>query len=95
MNSPPESQKKIQVTRMTRIVWADPIKDLLLELPEREREIIFEHMKYPRRFPHRHAVRTKAVSAAIGGFSRATGCVNYRATGGTVYIRGLWRSRIP
>jgi len=24
---------------MMRIVWADPIKDLLLELPEREREI--------------------------------------------------------
>jgi hypothetical protein len=52
MNSPPESQKKIQVTRMTRIVWADPIKDLLLELPERVREIIFEHMKYRSSLSH-------------------------------------------
>jgi len=80
---------------MMRIVWADPIKDLLLELPEREREIIFEHMKYLRRFPHRHPVRTKGRFRRHRWFLAGNRLVYYRVAGGAVYIRGLWPSRIP
>lgn len=80
---------------MTRIVWADPIKDLLLELPEREREIIFEHMKYLRRFPHMYPVRTKGRFRRHRWFLAGNWLVYYRVAAGTVYIRGLWSSRIP
>src|SRR5437899_972672 len=42
---------------MTRIVWADPVRDLVYELPEAEQNAIFEHLVYLSHFPHRIHVR--------------------------------------
>jgi hypothetical protein len=80
---------------MTRIVWADPIKDLLLELLEHEREIIFEPMKYLRRFPHMYPVRTKGGFRRHRWFLAGNWLFYYRVAGGTAYTRGRWPSRIP
>lgn len=43
---------------MTRVVWADPVRHLFLDLPERERAAVLEHLKYLKRFPHMYPVRT-------------------------------------
>ena len=80
---------------MTRIVWAHSVQDLFLELPQREREAILEHLKYLKRFPHMYPVRTRGRFRRHRWFQAGNWLVYYRVAGGTVYIRGLWPSRIP
>ena len=80
---------------MRRIVWAAPVMDLFLELPEREREAVLEHLKYLKRFPHMYPVRTRGRFRRHRWFQAGNWLVYYRVAGGTVYIRGLWPSRIP
>jgi hypothetical protein len=58
---------------MTRIVWAHSVQDLFLELPQREREAILEHLKYLKRFPHMYPFAREAASVVTVGFKRETG----------------------
>ena len=80
---------------MTQIVWAISARDLFLELPEREREAVLEHLKYLRHFPHMYPVRTRGRFRRHRWFQAGNWLVYYRVASGTVYIRGLWPSRIP
>jgi mRNA-degrading endonuclease RelE of RelBE toxin-antitoxin system len=80
---------------MTRIRWSDPVRDLFLDLPERDRELISEDLRYLRRFPHLYPVRTRGRFRRYRWFRAGNWLVYYRVVGKTVYIRGLWPARIP
>ena len=80
---------------MTRIVWADAVRDLFYELSELERNDILDHLKYLTLFPHMYPVRAKGRFRRHRWFLAGNWLVYYRVAGGTVYIRGLWPARIP
>jgi hypothetical protein len=80
---------------MTRIVWADPVRDLFLDLPEADRNKIMEHLKFLKRFPHLYPVRTKGRFRRHRWFQAGNWLVYYRVASGVVHIRGLWPARIP
>jgi hypothetical protein len=80
----------------TRIVWADPVRDLVLFLPEYDRAEILVRVEMLAYFPHMYAVRTKGRRfRRHRWFQAGNWVVYYRVAGNTVYIRGLWPSRIP
>ncbi len=81
---------------MTRIVWADPVRDLVYELPEAEQNAIFEHVKILARFPHMHPMRFKGRRfRRHRWFQAGNWLVYYRVVENTIYIRGIWPARIP
>ena len=80
---------------MTRVVWTEAVRELFLELPEREREAILEHLKYLKRFPHMYPVRPRGRFRRHRWFQARNWLVYYRVSSGVVYIRGLWPARIP
>jgi len=81
---------------MARIVWADPVRDLFLDLPNPQRELILDHLKYLRRFPYMYPVRGKGKrSRRHRWFQAGDWLVYYRVVDKTIYIRGLWPARIP
>jgi hypothetical protein len=80
---------------MARIVWADPVRDVFLELPDRGCERILQHLSLLKHFPHMYAVRTKGRFRRHRWFLAGNWLVYYRVVNNTVYIRGLWPARIP
>jgi hypothetical protein len=81
---------------MTRVIWADPVRDLLYELPEVERNEIFERMQYLVKFPQMYPVRIKGRRfRRHRWFLAGNWIVYYRVIEKTIYIRGIWPARIP
>lgn len=79
-----------------RIIWADPVRDLVLLLPQREQEEIFQRVELLGLFPQMYPVRTMGRRfRRHRWFQAGNWLVYYRVTGDTVYIRGLWPARIP
>jgi hypothetical protein len=80
---------------MTRIIWADTVRDLFYDLPEYDRNQILGHLEYLKLFPHMYPVRAKGRFRRHRWFLAGNWLVYYRVAGDTVYIRGLWPARIP
>ena len=81
---------------MARVLWADSVKDLFLELPDSERNVILEHLKYLKSFPHMYPVREAGRRfRRHRWFLAGNWLVYYKVAGDTVYIRGIWPARIP
>jgi hypothetical protein len=80
---------------MADIVWPQSILDILLELSEREREIILDKVDQLERFPRMYPVRASGQFRGHRWFLAAHWLVYYRVVGETIYIRGLWPARIP
>jgi hypothetical protein len=79
-----------------RVVWADPVRDLFLLLPEKEREEILEKTGLLESFPRLYPVRTSGRRfRRHRRFLAGDWLVFYRVADNTVYIRGLWPARIP
>ena len=79
-----------------RIIWADPVRDLFLLLPDSEREEILMRMEMLVNFPHMYPVRLKGRRfRRHRWFQAGDWLVFYRVVGNSVYVRGLWPSRIP
>jgi len=78
-----------------QVVWADPIRDLLLELPEKERREILEKADRPERFPRMYPVRARGRFRGHRWFLAGNWLVYYRVVEHIVYIRALWPARIP
>ncbi len=80
---------------MAEVLWPERVLEVLLELPEREREIILRKVslleEYPRMFP----VRMKGRFRSHRWLLAHNRIVYYRVSDDTVYIRGLWPARIP
>jgi hypothetical protein len=81
---------------MNKVIWADPVRDILLELPETERNAIFERAQYLPLFPYMYPVRLKGRRFRRHRWFQVGNClVYYRVVDKTIYIRGIWPARIP
>jgi hypothetical protein len=79
---------------MAKVVWPESILDILLELSERERELILDKTDQPEHFPHLYPVRASGRFRRHRWFLAAEWIVYYRVVRNTVYIRGIWPDRI-
>jgi hypothetical protein len=78
------------------IIWADPVRDLFLLLPDSEREEILMRVKMLAHFPQMYPVRMKGRRfRRHRWFQAGNWLIFYRFVSNTVYIRGLWPARIP
>ena len=78
-----------------RIVWSDPVRDLVLELPAREQEEIFEKTALLKHFPYMYTVRDKGRFRRHRFFQAGNWLVYYKVVDEIIYVRGLWPARIP
>jgi plasmid stabilization system protein ParE len=80
---------------MTPVKWSDPVRDVFLDLAERDRNLIVDHLRYLAFFPHMYPVRTRGRFRRHRWFQAGNWLVYYRVADGVVYIRGIWPARIP
>jgi mRNA-degrading endonuclease RelE of RelBE toxin-antitoxin system len=80
----------------SRIFWTPSVRELFLELPDRDRENILERLQLVELFPHMYPVRTRSKRfRRHRWFCAGDWLVYYRVVDNVVYIRGLWPARIP
>ena len=78
------------------VIWADPVRDVFLLLPDSEREEILMRVKLLAHFPQMYPVRMKGRRfRRHRWFQAGNWLIFYRVVSNTVYIRGLWPARIP
>ena len=80
---------------MAEVLWTESVLEVLLELSEREREIILEKVSLLEQFPRMFPVRMKGRFRNHRWFLAQSWIVYYRVSDDTIYIRGLWPARIP
>lgn len=80
---------------MAQILWPETDLDVLLELPDRERDIILDKISLLERFPRMFPVRARGRFRGHRWLLAQNWIVYYRVSEETVYIRGLWPARIP
>jgi hypothetical protein len=80
---------------MAEVIWPQRLVDLVLEMPDRDREQIFQKVARLEAFPEMYQVRT------VGPF-RGHRCVvagrwliYYKVIENEVYLRAIWPARIP
>jgi hypothetical protein len=69
-----------------RVVWADPVRDLALELSRGEQRSIFEKVRLLTHSPYVYPLRTRG-RFRRHRFFQAGNC--YKVVEGIIYIRGL------
>ena len=80
----------------SRVVWTRTVWELFNELPDRDRQEIIEKLHSLEFFPYMYPVRIKGRRfRRHRWFHAGNWLVFYRVIDNTVYIRGLWPSRIP
>ncbi len=80
---------------MAKVIWPENILEILLEMPDRERELILEKTDQLEHFPLMYPVRASGRFRRHRWFLAAEWTVYYRVAGHTVTLRGLWPARIP
>ena len=79
---------------MADVVWPQSILEVLLELPDRDRELILRKADQLQRFPRMYPVRTKGRFRNHRWFLAGNWLVFYRVLEDTVFVRALWPARI-
>ena len=80
---------------MAEVLWSESVLEVLLEFPEREREIILEKVSSLEQFPRTFPVRMKGRFRNHRWFLAQNWILFYRVSDDAVYIRALWPARIP
>ena len=80
---------------MAKIVWPQTILEVLIELAEKERELILDKVDRLAAFPEMYPVRVTGRFRGHRWFFSGNWLVYYRYVEQTVYIRSLWPARIP
>jgi hypothetical protein len=80
---------------MARIVWPQALLDVLVEMPEKDRDLILEKTGRLQEFPEMYPVRARGRFSGCRWFFAENWLVYYRIVGRTVYMRGLWPARVP
>jgi len=80
---------------MAEVVWPQSLVDLVLEMPDREREQIFQKIARLEIFPEMYPVRTEGPLRGHRWFLAGPWLLYYRIVEGKIYVRALWPARIP
>lgn len=80
---------------MAQIIWPKAILDALEELPERDRDLVFEKTGNLEIFPEMYPRRLKGPFRRYRWFLAGNWLVYYRFVDDAVYSRAIWPARIP
>lgn len=80
---------------MAEVIWPQSLIDLMLEMPEPERERILERVSRLESFPEMYPVRATGPYRGHRWFLAGLWLVYYRFAEGRVYVRAIWPARIP
>ena len=80
---------------MAEVIWPQRLVDLVLEMPDREREKIFHKIAQLELFPEMYPVSTVGPFRGHRWFLAGPWLVYYRVVGDKVYLRTIWPARIP
>ena len=80
----------------SRIIWAPKVRELFVELPERDGLEILERLELVAAFPQMYQVRARNRRfRRHRRFRVGNWHVFYKVVDNVVYIRGLWPAQIP
>jgi len=80
---------------MVEVIWPQSLIDLMLEMPEPERDQILRKTGRREAFPQMYPVRTSGTFRGCRWFVAGSWLVYYRSVEGNVYVRGIWPAGIP
>ena len=80
---------------MAEVIWPQRLVDLVLEMPDRDREQIFRKVARLEAFPEMYPVRSFGPFRGHRWFIAGPWLVYYRVLEGKVYLRAIWPARIP
>ena len=80
---------------MAEVIWPQRLVDLVLEMPDREREQIFQKIAHLEAFPEMNPVRTFGPFRGHRCVVAGPWLIYYRVMEGKVYLRAIWPARIP
>lgn len=80
---------------MAEVVWPQSLIDLMLEMPEPEREEILSRVRRLELFPEMYPLRAAGPYRGPRWFVAGSWLVYYRFVAGTVHVRVIWPARIP
>lgn len=80
---------------MAEVVWPQSLVDLLLEMPDKDRDQIFQRIARLERFPKMYPVRTSGRFRGHRCFIAGEWIVYYRVMSGVVYVRAIWPLKLP
>lgn len=80
---------------MAEVIWPQSLIDLMLEMPEPERERILERVSRLESFPEMYPVRATGPYRGHRWFLAGPWLVYYRVVEGKVHVRVIWPARIP
>ncbi len=80
---------------MAEIIWPQSLIDLVLEMPDREREEVFRSIRFLETFPEMYAIRTVGRFRGYRCVIAGKWLIYYRFLEGKVFLRAIWPARIP
>jgi hypothetical protein len=80
---------------VAEIIWPQTLVDLLLELPDHERDLIFRKVSRLETFPEMYPIRTHGPFLGCRWFISTRWLIYYRVLGGEVHLRAIYPARIP
>ncbi len=80
---------------MAEIIWPQTLVDLILEMPDPDREKIFRKVARLETFPEMYPIRTHGPFRGHRWFVAGSWLVYYRVVNQQVHIRAIWPARLP
>ena len=80
---------------MAEIIWPQSLVDLLLEMPDRERDQIFRKVSQLERFPEMYPIRSHGPFRGLRWFVSGSWLIYYRVLGNEAHLRAIYPARIP
>jgi hypothetical protein len=80
---------------MAEVIWPQSLVDLMLEMPEQDRQKIIQKTSLLEEFPKMYSVRPSGPFRGCRWFVAGSWLVYYRVVEDKVYLRVLWPARLP
>lgn len=80
---------------MAEVTWPQRLVDLVLEMPDKDREQIFQKIGLLEAFPEMYPVKTSGPFRGHRCLVAGSWLIYYRFVEGKVCLRAIWPARIP
>jgi plasmid stabilization system protein ParE len=80
---------------MAEIIWPQTLVDLVLDLPDRDRDLIFRKIARLEEFPKMYPVRTSGPFRGLRFALAGRWLIYYRVADDKVYLRAIYPARLP
>jgi len=80
---------------VAEVIWPQRLVDLVLEMPDRERDLIFQKIGRLESFPEMYPVRASGPFRGHRCIVAGSWLIYYRVLDDKVYLRALYPARLP